>query len=149
MGTKKVLSTKRVKKSEDETAVEESRQLTASQLLPAIKPSSEFNFVKKTCPMIKLSEMPVGSEFMGVYLKTKIRQITDKKTAELKDVKELVCCKVDDDEFFFSFLVDAGFMSAFNEADVQPNDVIKIVKLSPKNISEGRRVNQYEIYIAE
>lgn len=102
------------------------------------------NWEKRTCEMVKLSK--ITEPLIGIYSHQKSMTITDKTTGELKDVPEFVLINELGEKF--SFLGDAGFSSEFHRADVKSGDLVKIVKEGQTDLGNGKRVNNYSIFVA-
>lgn len=110
-------------------------------------------FKKQNTTRIKLSKLKVGETVKGMFSHVRDSEITDKDTGELKTVQEYVSFKIDEagkkiDEKFV-FIGDAGLKTSWNDAEVKEGQIFMIEKEEQAELTGGRRVNQYGVYVAQ
>lgn len=95
---------------------------------------------KRNTELLKLQE---GDEFSGKFIGSFEREFASKFDGEYRKT----------DVFVFEIggvrkavVADGGLKWAIDSAMVQPNEKVTVKKLHKTDISDGRTVNQYEIY---
>lgn len=104
----------------------------------------EFNV--RTREIVKFSQLN-GKALIGTVTGKRERELTDSETGELKTIKDL-CMNNYPDGTRIAVAIDAGLRVALSTSDVQNGELIKITKGEPMDLGNGKKVNQYNIEIA-
>jgi len=103
-------------------------------------------FVKKTMQITNLNE--VGQTLEGTFEGYAAdRNWVDKNTGEEKILKTVVFRQ--DDNSKIGMFEDGGLRNAIETSGIKPEQYVKIEFLGQKDLEGGKKVNQYDIYVAE
>ena len=105
---------------------------------------------------VETKTLEVGQAVTGRYLGKSAQEVPDRDTGELKQREKLIFLNVsktpaggysdDVTGSRFALWSDAGLRASFADALIQEREVVEITRLEQKELSGGRRMNQYDIF---
>lgn len=112
---------------------------------------SAFNFAKINRRQVSLKKELKGI-LVGAYQGLILKEIMDKRTRVSKEVNsynfDLIDEKTGEVKDKITVLGDAGLKSEITNADLKEGDIVKIVHIGEKDLGNGQKVNQYDIFRA-
>lgn len=88
------------------------------------------------------------NEVVGTFTGTREREVTDRDTGELKTITD-ICLDEYGSNRKIAVARDAGLRVAFSSADVKEGELVKIVKEGQTDLGGGKRVNNYNVMVAQ
>jgi hypothetical protein len=104
----------------------------------------KMNFVSRSREIVKFKDV---NEIMGKMTGKRKREVTDRKTGELKEITDL--CLDTPDGKQIAVAIDTGLRVALSSSDINEGDFIKICHKGKEDLPNGNRVNKYEILVAQ
>lgn len=93
-----------------------------------------------------MSTLKVNESIEGTFTSRTSGERLNTTTGETDELVRLHFTREDGTKFLT--FEDAGLRNAMANADVKPGDYIKIVKLDQVDIGNGRRSNNYDIFMS-
>lgn len=94
----------------------------------------------------KLLKILQGKSFEGTFLRRINREETDPE-GEVVTTHTFILKNEQGEEF--SFYGNKGFSRTFDDAEIKEGALIKIERETDREIGEGKRIGEYNIYVAD